>query len=282
MSKDEEDSDLGSLDYYLFRAALKRFQLPPSELTSAQREEIHRLALREYALVSKILSSEEARNIVIPDQLRDVSMAALEARYESREDLLADLRRHGLHEKMLLQALQCQLKVDAVLKHICSRLAPVTEREARRYYHRHRERFERPETRTVGHILITVNEDFPENRAEIAYERINQILQWVRSESSRFTEQARKHSECPSALRGGKLGRISRGKLYAALDSVLFKLRSGEISDIVQSPVGFHILYCEMIHSREFLPVKRVLPRIMQILNERRRRRYQQSWLLSL
>jgi nitrogen fixation protein NifM len=282
MSRDKENYTTGSLDYYLFRTALKLFQLPPAELTSAQFELTQRLALSEHALVSRILSSEEVCNIAISDQVRNASMAMLEARYECREDFLADLERNGLDKKVLLQALQVQLKVEAVLKHIGSRVARVTEQDAERYYHLHKERFEQPETRTVRHILITVNDDFPENRAATAYSRINQILQRVRNKSSRFAEQSRKHSECPSALGGGMLGRIPRGRLYPALDSVLFDLRLGEISDVVKSPVGLHIIFCEAIHLAKVLPLKEVLPRIIDKLTERRQLVYQQSWVSSL
>ncbi len=279
----KKNSNVGSLNYYMFRASLKLFQLIPSELTSAaQFQEIQRQAQREYALVSRILSSEEARNIVTPDHILNASMATLEARYECHEDFLADLERNGLDKKVLLHALQCQLKVDAVLELIAARVAPVTKRDAECYYHLHKERFEQPETRIVGHILITVNDDFPENRLENAYLRINQILQRVRRKPTCFTEQARKHSECPSALRGGMLGRIPRGRLYPALDNVLFGLCTGEISDVVKSPIGLHILFCEKIHKAKVLPLEEVLPRIIDKLTERRQRRYQQAWVSSL
>lgn len=282
MNQAKKKADAGSVDYCLFQASLKHYGLPPSELKPAQREEMQKLALREYALVSRILSSEEARDIVISEQTQNASLAALQARYECREDFLADLQRNGLHEKALLQALHRQLKVDAVLELIGSRVVSVSEREAEHYYRLNKKRFEQPETRTVGHILITVNDDFPENRAERVYSRINEILYRVRHTPSKFAELARKHSECPSALRGGRLGRLPRGRLYPALDRSLFSLRSGEFSDIVNSPLGLHILFCEKIHCARILPFKEVLPRITEKLSEQRRYKYQRSWVASL
>ncbi len=282
MYLDRVNSNAGSLDYYVFRASLKRFQLPPSELPPAQYKEIQSLALREHALVSAVLSSEEARNLIIPDEILNTAIATLEARYECREDFIADLERNRLDKKVLRNALQCQLQVDAVLQFIASRAAPVTERDAERYYHLHKQRFEQPETRTARHILITVNDDFSENRPESAYARMNQILQSVRGKPSSFTEQARKYSECPSALRGGLLGRVPQGRLYPVLDKKLFSLCSGEISDVVHSPVGLHILLCQEIYGAKILPFEEVIPRIMEKLTERRQREYQQFWISSL
>lgn len=282
MNQVKEISDNASVDYYLFRASLRFHGAPPSGLKPAQREETHKLALREHTLASRVLSSEEARDIVITDKARDASIAELEARYECREDFLADLQRNGLHEHALLRALSRQLKVDAVLDLISSRVAPVSEREAELYYHLNKKRFQQPETRTVGHILITVNDEFPENQAGRAVSRINEILHRIRYAPSSFAELARKHSECPSALRGGRLGRLPRGKLYPALDRSLFSLRLGEFSDIVNSPLGLHILFCEKIHCARILPLKEVLPRIMEKLSEQRRYEYQRSWVASL
>jgi peptidyl-prolyl cis-trans isomerase C len=158
----------------------------------------------------------------------------------------------------------------------------VTKLDAERYYYRYIECFIPPETRTARHILITINDDFAENRAEAAYARIDQVLCIVRHAPARFAEQAQLYSECPSSLRGGLLGRLPRGRLYSMLDDVLFELGAGEISDIIRSPVGLHVLYCEEIHSAEVLPFEEVMPRIIERLTERRQQRYQQSWIKSL
>jgi nitrogen fixation protein NifM len=282
MSDDKKNPDAGELAYYLLRAALNRFHAPPSELKPEQTREILQQARTEHALESKILCSAEARNVVIPAHVQNASIAALETRYECREDFKADLERNGLDLDLLCESLHRQHRVEAVLDRVCAQVARVTESDAERYYYRHIERFIPPETRTARHILITINDDFAENRAEAAYARIDQILCMVRHAPTRFAEQAQLHSECPSSLRGGLLGRLPRGRLYSMLDDVLFELGAGGISDVIRSPVGLHVLYCEEIHSAEVLPFEAVMPRIIERLTERRQQRYQQSWIKSL
>ncbi len=282
MLKANKNSNGAKLGYYLLRAALNRFQLSPSELSPAQFTEIQRQARTEQAIESRILGSQEARSVVIPPDALHASMTELEGRYENREDFLADLRRNGLDLDLLAEALHCQHRVEAVLASVGARVAPVTKRDAERYYYDHKERFRQPETRVARHILITVNDDFPENHAQAAYLRIGRIRQSVCHEPNRFAQQAKKYSECPSALRGGMLGRVPRGRLYPALDKVLFALGIGEISDIVKSPVGFHILCCEKIHDAKMLSLNQVLPRIIDKLIDRRNRTYIRSWIRSL
>jgi parvulin-like peptidyl-prolyl isomerase len=93
---------------------------------------------------------------------------------------------------------------------------------------------------------------------------------------------ALKHSECPTALQGGVLGLVPRGKLYPELDDVLFSIKAGEISEIVESEIGFHLVLCKQIQKAETLSLLKATPKIRQIMNERSRRTCQRSWLASL
>jgi len=53
---------------------------------------------------------------------------------------------------------------------------------------------------------------------------------------------ALKHSECPTALQGGMLGVFARGTLYSEIDETLFAMKKNDISGIVETEIGFHLL----------------------------------------
>ena len=93
---------------------------------------------------------------------------------------------------------------------------------------------------------------------------------------------ALKHSECPTALQGGVLGIVPRGTLYPELDTVLFSINAGEISDIVESEIGFHIVLCKQIQRAETLSLQKAAPKIRELMLERSRRTCQRAWLASL
>jgi parvulin-like peptidyl-prolyl isomerase len=78
------------------------------------------------------------------------------------------------------------------------------------------------------------------------------------------------------------LGKVSRGTLYPELDAVLFKLKPGQISEVVQSEIGFHLLLCKSIHKAETLSLAKATPKIRELLNERARRNCQRAWIASL
>ena len=119
------------------------------------------------------------------------------------------------------------------------------------------EQFRRPETRLARHILITINDTIAENTRSAAGKRINAIQARLAKEPQRFEEQALKHSECPTALDGGKLGDLPRGKLFPELDKALFELKAGEVSGVLESELGFHVLRCDTITEAGVLGLRR-------------------------
>ena len=149
-------------------------------------------------------------------------------------------------------------------------------------YELNRERFRVPEARTARQILVTINPDYPDNTWEAGLARIEKIATSLAGRPGRFAEQARRYSECPSALDGGKLGEIRSGQLFPELDAALFGLREGEIGEIVETEIGFHLLLCVKIHPVRQLPYARAASDIHKLLDERHRRNCQKTWLSEL
>ena len=150
------------------------------------------------------------------------------------------------------------------------------------YYQYHPEQFRRPETRLVRHILITINETIAENTRAEAGKRIATIQARLAKEPQRFEEQALKHSECPTALDGGKLGDLPRGKLFPELDKALFELKAGEVSGVLESELGFHVLRCDMITEAGVLGYDQAKLHIRKLMEQKRKRVCQQAWMKQL
>lgn len=269
-------------DYHLLRAALGRFGKPPAELQPAEMSLAESQARRQYELECRILQSDEARDVMVPEAVLESSVSTVAARYADQAAFLADVRRNNMDEASFRDAVRRELTVEAVLERVGSRAASISDLDVMIYYYVHPEKFERPETRTVRHILITVNPQFPENTLEVARQRIGEIARRVQQKPHRFAEQAKKHSECPTAMQGGMLGTVDRGRLYEQLDPVLFGLKEGQVSDPVQSELGFHLLYCETVHAAGTMPLAEARSKIREVLLKRRRRMCQRGWLAAL
>jgi peptidyl-prolyl cis-trans isomerase C len=273
--------------YHLLRAATERFQSNLAGLDAPQRVAVEQQADQTFALEELVLGSAEAANVVIADSTVEQSFQEVAARFDDPDELEADLARNGLDTAALLQALRRELTFDAVMQRVGSRHPEVTETDARLFYELHHERFQTPERRTARHILITVNDDYAENTRDAARARADALTSELRTGAGgnpvqRFDRLARRHSECPTAMEGGKLGDVVRGQLYPAVDAALFALGEAEVSAPVQSELGFHILLCERIEPAQTLPFAQVQDRIRQALGKRRQRETQRAWIAAL
>ena len=274
--------DRPEFNYHLLRSSLERFQRNLAQLKPDEYQQVYRSALRSFELESMVLASPEARGLTIAPEQLDQSLDSIRQRYANDAEYLDDLAINGLDETSLRNALYRELVFDAVMQMVGSRAAEINELDVQLFYEMHHERFAQPETRKARHILITINDDFEENRRPAALARIENIARQLGQRGHRFARFARQHSECPTAVEGGELGEITRGKLFPELDSQLFSLQQGEIGQVVESEVGFHILWCEKIRPAKRIPFAQVRDRISGILLERRQRNCQKHWLSEL
>ncbi|HSQ08140.1 MAG TPA: nitrogen fixation protein NifM [Chromatiaceae bacterium] len=268
--------------YHLLRAAQERYQRNPSALDTDQGAQARRQADKTFELEDLVLGAPEARGLVISETQLDAALAEIAGRYPEPALFAEDLARNGLDEAVLRRALQRELAFDAVMARVAARAPSIGELDLRLFYELHRDRFTRPERRTVRQILITVNDDFVENRAAEALARLERLADRLVGRAQRFGVLARRHSECPSAMEDGRLGTVARGQLYPELDAALFALAEGEVSGVVGSELGFHLLWCEKIHPALSLPFNKVRDQVREVCEGRQRRNCQKVWIAQL
>jgi len=149
-----------------------------------------------------------------------------------------------------------QMMVEQV-KATMLRGTKVSRREVEEFYNTYKDSLPvQQETVDISHILMQVKPSEAASRA--AYEKAEMILKKLK-EGADFTQLAREYSEDPaSAKRGGDLGMIKRGDFVPEFENAAYKLKDGEISGIVQTQFGYHIIQMierrgERIHTRHIL-----------------------------
>lgn len=268
--------------YTLLRAALNLFQKPPAQLNETQLNKASQQAVREFDIETRVLQSSEAAGVIVSEEELARAFAEVRNRFEDEQHFDQALEAHRLNNDSLRSALARQCKVNAVLEKIASRSPKVSDVEVGIYYHSHPEKFRRPEQRSARHILISINPDYPENTRELAWQRIQEIAATLKRKPHKFADLAMKFSECPTALNGGDLGFIVQGKLFPELDQVLFQLKAGQLSGIVETEIGFHLIQCLKILPTETLSLQKTAPKIRQLMQDRHRRTCQKAWLATL
>jgi len=131
----------------------------------------------------------------------------------------------------------------------------VPDAEIKAWYDSHKDRFRQAEERRASHILIA-SEKVGKDKARASAE---EILREVRKNPSAFADLAKKKSDDPgSAAKGGDLGFFGRGMMVKPFEDSVFGLKDGEISDLVESDFGFHIIKLTGIHAAKEKPLAEV------------------------
>lgn len=146
----------------------------------------------------------------------------------------------------------------------------ITEADLRDYYDQHRDQYRQPEQVKVSHILIKTPVPGPDGKVDDkavaeAQQRAEDILKQIKS-GANFEDLAKKYSEDTSAKDGGSLGWIGRGQTVPEFEKVAFSLPKGQISGIVKSSYGFHIIRVDDKHEAELKPLDQVKSEIEPIL----------------
>ena len=119
----------------------------------------------------------------------------------------------------------------------------VPEEDLRKYYTENASRYTAAEERRASHILIKAEAGMPAADRQKARERAAALLAQVRKAPASFAELARKNSDDPgSAAKGGDLEFFGRGAMVQAFDNAVFAMKAGEISNLVETDFGFHII----------------------------------------
>lgn len=130
------------------------------------------------------------------------------------------------------------LNADAV-----ARTLVINEADLRTYYEQNAQRLAGQEERRVSHILINAPQSAPKAERDAARAKAAQLLADLRKAPDGFAALARKHSQDPgSASNGGDLSFFARGAMVKPFEDAAFALNRGEISDVVETEFGFHIL----------------------------------------
>ncbi len=140
---------------------------------------------------------------------------------------------------------------------------PVSEAAVQNYYNEHQAEFGQPEERKASHILIAVAATTEDDEKQAARERAQGILDQVLQSPEQFATYAEEYSDDPgSATRGGDLGFFGRGVMVKAFEDEIFEMRTGEISGLVETDFGFHIIQLDEIKAAKIAALSEVREQI--------------------
>jgi len=212
---------------------------------NAQAESLLEDAL-EKAIEGKILYKEALlMGAQIDDKAIDEKIEEIQGQYDSYDAFLKALEDSG--ETVADFRVNVRKQIIAVSMAIGKRRqfeqeAVITETDMRQYYQDNSAEFNRPERAQVRRIFLTAEKD-KASRAEVAA-RLEALREEVK-QGANFGDLAKAHSEGPNKDEGGSLGWVKRGDLVAELENAVFGVQPGEMTAIVETEYGLHLMLVE-------------------------------------
>ncbi len=194
------------------------------------------------------------------DQIIDVELLAQAGRRLEVPDTEAQIEKYVVHyrqtaertsanlsEEQMRAAARRQVYVDAYYRHRKIGEGEVPEERIRAFYEQGKHSFSGNPSAEVRHVLVEVSPDAGAEDLDRARKRIEQARErLIKGEA--FAAVAEEMSDCASAANDGELGRIDPSYMPEAFSQVAFSLPVGEISPVVQTPFGFHVLQVQERH----------------------------------
>ncbi|MDY6864272.1 MAG: peptidylprolyl isomerase, partial [Thermodesulfobacteriota bacterium] len=117
----------------------------------------------------------------------------------------------------------------------------ISRKEVKMYYDSHPDNFKKPEQVKASHILIKVDPQADESQKKEARKKLDAIKQKLKKGED-FSTLAREFSQCPSSSRGGDLSYFGREQMVKPFSDAAFALKTGEVSDIIETRFGYHLI----------------------------------------
>jgi peptidyl-prolyl cis-trans isomerase D len=158
-------------------------------------------------------------------------------------------------------------------------LEPVSQDEIRKFYEGNAAKFGQPEQRQASHILLAFKPNASDADKAKVRAKAEDVLAQARKSPASFAALAKKYSEDPgSAAKGGDLGWFSRGMMVPPFEDATFRLKRNEISGLVESEFGYHIIKLTGIKSGKTRTLDEARPEIERELKRQRAgRRYAEA-----
>ena len=210
-----------------------------------QQREVNEIAFEQQAFVNQVKVDDKA----------------IQAEYDAHKDKYATPR-----EVKVQYAVLSLTQLEQGIK--------VSDEDARKFYESNQSRYQEPERRRASHILIQAAEGADAATKAAAKAKAEQILTEVRKAPGKFADLARQHSQDPgSGQNGGDLGPFTRDMMVKPFSDAVWSMKPGDISGLVESQFGFHIIRLDGVISGAKMGFDVVKGEILQTLRQQEAQR---------
>jgi len=255
-----------------------------SAVDDSIRSQIRRAALEH--LIEKKLIDQKIKELNIKVTDEEIRQAIDDVKKQnnmaSQEVLVSALASQGLTFEQYRSQLQEQIeKLKLVSMEVRAKIQ-VGESEMREYYDANRAKYTEEETFRARHIFFRTNEKAPSEEIKRTMNTALMVLAEAKSGKD-FAELAKSYSEDPAARKdGGALGTFKKGDMMPELETAILAMKAGEVSELVYTKAGFHIIKLEERTTGKLKPFESVKNEIEDALYRKKSEERFSQWAKEL
>lgn len=237
----------GKFSQEVYDKVLQNNQLTPKKFEESIRNDLLIQQVRDgLQKLIFIPPNNLAETLRATSQQREISIAEFKTKEYMTKSNIAEKDIQAFYDQNKSKFLAPeQVKAEFVVFSLANILPTinVTEDEIKTFYKANADKYQNQQQREASHILIAASKNAPPAEKAKAKAKAEDILNQIRKNPKQFEELATKYSQDPeSAKKGGDLGSFGRGMMVKPFDDAVFSMKVNEISNIVESDFGYHII----------------------------------------
>ncbi len=237
----------GKFSQELYDNVLKNNQLTPNKFEESIRKDLLIQQVRDgLQKLTFIPPNNLSETLKATSQQREISVAEFKTKDYMTKANIAEKDMQAFYEQNKSKFLAPeQVKAEFVVFSLANILPSisVTEDEIKTFYKTNSDKFQNQQQREASHILLAISKNAPPAEKAKVKAKADDILSQIRKSPKEFEVLARKFSQDPeSAKKGGDLGAFGRGMMVKPFDDAVFSMKVNEVSNIVESDFGYHII----------------------------------------
>ncbi|HEX9078808.1 MAG TPA: peptidylprolyl isomerase [Desulfuromonadaceae bacterium] len=242
---------------------------PGLEVPPDRQKEFDQEALSQLISAELLYQAGQKLGVKDLDKKVDERVAQDKARFAKAEDFAKAIARLGMDEKELRAFIRRDMVIGNFVDQTIAAKITVPEEESRKFYDENKAKFTRGETVRASHILCGVDAKATAEEKKKAREKAEKLRKELAAGAD-FATLAKENSTCPSSKQGGDLGYFGKGQMVPAFEKAAFALKPGEMSDVVETQFGYHIIKLTDKKGPETVAFKDVRPRIEEYLRHQK------------
>jgi peptidyl-prolyl cis-trans isomerase C len=265
-----------------FDRLIKNMELRANQpIPAERRDELYRKALEELVTYTVLSQETRTRKVNVTDAEVDSGIQQMRGQFPTEDAFKKALEARGMTLDKLKADTRIDISINKMVEAEVSTQPPPSDAQVRDFYDKNPDKFKQDETVRASHILFRVDENADAATKKKAMDEAQGVLKQARGGAD-FGELAKKHSADSSSQQGGDLNFFTKGQMVPPFDQAAFAMKPGEISDIVTTQFGYHIIKVTDRRPASTVPFDQVSGRIKEFLTEQQKQQKADAFIQSL